>query len=500
MEEKYLYGAAVQGIQGFIFQTNELKDIVGASELVEQICTDVFDEFAFENGDAKFNNRSEKKEGKYLGLPVVQAAGNIQFIFDTEDACKKAVKGFPKKVLTMAPGITISQAVVKIEEGDSFTDAIDELQRRLKCQRNKPMDSITTGFIGTLRSRKTGLPVVAKEKEDYLDAAAIAKRKNSRQGNDNSVKKLCEKNFGYSIEHEHIAYNIEDITSSNNWIAIIHADGNGLGQVVQREKSKNDPEGFKRFSENLDKATRESAQAAFRNSWDTDKNNGIVPFRPVVLGGDDHTIICRADLAVEYAKAFIDNFEVKTEEYLNKRLTACAGIAFVKASYPFYYAYALAEELCSAAKRDAKKGIEDQAIAPSCIMFYKVQDSFVESYEEMISRELKPSQDISFEFGPYYINERKGKWTVDQLLEAAKRLNGKEGNVTKSGLRQWMSLLHESTKHAGERLDRIKSLSNEEQCRLIADITTGVTENGVTSYPVYDVLSLNTMHNQKTNK
>ena len=45
---KYLYGAAVQGIQNFIFKTNELKHIVGASELVEQICTSAFDEFAKE--------------------------------------------------------------------------------------------------------------------------------------------------------------------------------------------------------------------------------------------------------------------------------------------------------------------------------------------------------------------------------------------------------------------------------------------------------------------
>lgn len=35
---KYLYGAEVQGIQGFIFQTNKLREIVGASELVEEIC------------------------------------------------------------------------------------------------------------------------------------------------------------------------------------------------------------------------------------------------------------------------------------------------------------------------------------------------------------------------------------------------------------------------------------------------------------------------------
>ncbi len=39
---KYLYGAAVQGIQGFIFQTNKLKEIAGASEMVEQICTNEF--------------------------------------------------------------------------------------------------------------------------------------------------------------------------------------------------------------------------------------------------------------------------------------------------------------------------------------------------------------------------------------------------------------------------------------------------------------------------
>lgn len=38
----YLYGASIQGIQSFIFQTDRLKDIVGASELVEQACTDMF--------------------------------------------------------------------------------------------------------------------------------------------------------------------------------------------------------------------------------------------------------------------------------------------------------------------------------------------------------------------------------------------------------------------------------------------------------------------------
>ena len=99
---KYLYGAAVQGIQDFIFKTNELKHIVGASELVEQICTKAFEEFA------------EKAEKEKSGESVVRAAGNIKFIFEKEEDCRKAVLMFPKKVMTLAPGITVSQAVVPL--------------------------------------------------------------------------------------------------------------------------------------------------------------------------------------------------------------------------------------------------------------------------------------------------------------------------------------------------------------------------------------------------
>lgn len=43
---KWLYGTSVQGIQGYIFQTNKLKDVIGASELVKDSCeTDFKKEF-----------------------------------------------------------------------------------------------------------------------------------------------------------------------------------------------------------------------------------------------------------------------------------------------------------------------------------------------------------------------------------------------------------------------------------------------------------------------
>ena len=42
MNEKWLYGASVQGIQGYIFQTNKLKDVIGASELGKDLCETSF--------------------------------------------------------------------------------------------------------------------------------------------------------------------------------------------------------------------------------------------------------------------------------------------------------------------------------------------------------------------------------------------------------------------------------------------------------------------------
>ena len=111
-------------------------------------------------------------------------------------------------------------------------------------------------------------------------------------------------------------------------------------------------------------------------------------------------------------------------------------------NYPFYYGYALAENLCTRAKAKAKQLNED--LAPSCLMFHKVQDSFVENYEEIIERELTPSVGLSFEFGPYFIDidKQTGYWTIRDLLDSQKKLTSEEGNIIKSHLRKWIELLY----------------------------------------------------------
>lgn len=482
---KYLYGAAVQGIQGFIFKTNELKHIVGASELVEQICTSDFEEFA-KNGES-----------------VVRAAGNIKFIFDKKEDCQKAVREFPKKVMTKAPGITISQAVVAFDE--DFGKAIDDLEDLLKVQRNKPSRSVTSGLIGIKRANNTGLPVVCvmevDEKIIYKDEPTLQKERSQ------NVKGLCEKSFGKeALLEKEIAYNISDITDRNDWIAVIHADGNGLGKVVQAVGKQKDV--FKEFSQKLDLATKEAANHAFIVVSNKFKDKRIIPIRPVVLSGDDMTVIIRGDLAIDYAKAFISAFEDKTKEHLGEilkgkqvfaedkdYLTACAGIAFIKSSYPFYYGYQLAEDLCGEAKKDTKAifGADTNNLPPSCMMFHKVQDSYIFDYKDIVERELTAKGDgLLFKAGPYYIHPQDSKRTIDNLINASELLNSENGDGVKSGIRNWISLRLEDKSKADQRKDRMLQIFKDEAAIKL------LTDEDNNSCIAYDVLAYYTILNQQT--
>lgn len=500
---KYLYGAAVQGIQEFIFQTNKLREIVGASELVEEICTSKFARLLEKDG--KYHEL--KKQLEEDANAIVHAAGNIKYIFTEKEDCENMVRCFPKEISQFAPGITVSQSVVEFIDDEDFPRAVKQLEAQLRVQRNKPMRYPMLGLMGIERSQQTGLPVSYIKEKRHLDSATYAKL--YYQKDDNTIakrtnKKLCKKSFGKTeIGDKEIPYDISEMTGKNDWIAVVHVDGNGLGQIVQ--KIGVNPNEFKNFSRLLDEATTLAANEAYKT---LSNGSSVIPMRPIVLGGDDHTVICRADLALSYVECFIEEFEKQTEEKLgsilrkNKifkenYLTACAGISYIKSSFPFYYGYELAEALCSRAKTDAKTGLKDGELPASCIMFHKVQDSFVENYKEVVERELKPQDNISFEFGPYYLKEKNNRWTIGKLKDKIEVFNSPEGNAIKSGLRNWLSLIHTDSGKSKQFLERLKEVSGKRE--FLDDLTDDSRTRGyVIVYPVYDMLAIHTIENQQT--
>lgn len=479
---KYLYGAAVQGIQQFIFQTNKLYDIVGASELVERICTTEFSEMlsAWHITDYEL---------------VIAAAGNIKCVFSRREDCECMVRDFPRRVMTLAPGITISQAVVELT-GD-FPSCITRLEEQLKVARNKPEPSLLVGTLGMERSGATGLPLrFFPDEKGEMDASTYAKHRSS------NTRKLCEKSFGREVKHDQVAYDLRYLHNGSNWIAVVHADGNSLGQVVQT--LGHDAERFSRFSRLLGQATQAAAQAAYMAVWGNKaKEDGVIPIRPVVLGGDDLTVIIRGDLAFRYTEEFMRQFRHYTHqgemgELLREvfpqdaALTACAGIAYIKVNYPFYYAYHLAEQLCDAAKEVSRKMPRDGSPVRSSLMIHRVGDTYVRSYREITMRELTPHEKHSFRYGPYFLEGEcpEGYATTTQLRDWASLLGQEEG--VKNGLRQWLSLMHDNMEMAQQHLQRLKDMNkvNNWSRGLIDELTYPAERRDGCAYAAYDAMLL----------
>lgn len=449
---QYLYGASVQGIQDFIFNTNKLTEIVGGSALVENICTKEFYKIA------KILDQDSNT--------ILAAAGNIKHLFSEEEHCKEVVLNFPKKVMELAPGITINQAVVKLENPNELPSALQTLEDKLRVQRNIVSSPNEISFMGMQRSRRTGGAAVDLNNGEYIDEATKIKRK------ENKRELLFKKLSGLeNIAQKNLPYDISNITKSgkNSWIAVVHADGNGLGNILQNQgENLTVHNEFNRFSRAIESATIAAAQSAFNKVIpELNYPDSHYPIQPIVIGGDDLTFIVRADLALDFTSCFLEEFEKESKRSfegfrtsgLEKGLTACAGIAYIKNSYPLHYGLDLAEALCKDAKKMVKREIQNNENPKSALAFYKVQDSFVRDLETLKSETLKTKSGLSFYYGPY---------TLDMVADLNLKLkvlkeyaNDSNGNKSIGKLRQLISELYRGQSSALLMLNRIKQINGK---------------------------------------
>lgn len=485
---KYLYGAAVQGIQGFIFRTDKLREIVGASELVESICTNFF----------------RKKVGSFLEEKlIIGAAGNIKYLFENKAECEQVVLTFPKEVMSFAPGITISQAVVEIE-GSLTIDHINQLEDLLRSQRNKQVAMLDTGLLITERSRRTGFAAIGYEKSAAIDAGTRAKLDMVNEAH-NELKPQSKIALDARFR---LPYDMEEMVRNNerSWIAVIHADGNSLGKVLQtfgqQLKNKTEQEivtAYKTFSSELDRCTINATNIAIQQVLKGEKGDGnssFLPMRPIVLGGDDLTMIVRAEYALSFTHEFLRAFEAETHHKMSSLfkkykvdlndLTACAGIAFIKSSYPFHYGYRLAEELCGEAKKVAKK--KSATRVPSCLMFYKVQSSFIGNYQELVKQEQSCLDGLSFSFGPYFLNEVDGP-AIDWLQKKARELT--KPGAPSAQIRRWLTERYKSGERAAELMKRtIQVLELDPLRRRYVESFNLANPEQDNRSPLYDIVSM----------
>jgi hypothetical protein len=502
----YLYGASIQGIQGFIFETNRLKEIVGASNLIEKFTSKGFI-------DTFINDESVE----YSLLR--NAGGNIRISFTSNQKAlaKKFVKHFPEYIIKKAYGITVSQAILSYDEhsNNEYEKVAKSLELQLKNARNKTYLPLDAKFSLMKQSSRTGKS--ATETIRHPDNTNEKVDKGTYQKFDNvkpAIKDLLlEKILISTEEHRKFPLELGVISNNKNKIAVIHADGNKMGLLLQQMAKKLEgvesneiQKQFREFSEAMEKSTKDAVYSAFSECFKLSTyGERKVPFRPIVIGGDDVTVICHADKAVEFTKLYMQYFQKNTKDNLRNvvqacnltefedGLTACAGIAYCNEKFPFHYAVSLAETLCGRAKEASDR-------EASCLLFHNIQGAAFTDYKRYVKHELildNKRTATHLEFGPYYVDPSKGA-SIDGLKKVHNLMSQKDFPLGK--LREWLSELALNDDYAAKYLERFNVIAKRDKNINVKEIDEALSELGDLSLdrlidgnhktPIHDILQL----------
>ena len=192
--------------------------------------------------------------------------------------------------------------------------------------------------------------------------------------------------------------------NQDNFIAVVHIDGNSMGKRVQSVYAKSGTDWndccvrLRRFSEGIESDFNDALRAMVEEvSRACPVRFPELPVRPVILAGDDVCFVTAGNIGLECARIFLEHLSTKTNCECEDPYSACAGVALVHKKFPFHRAYDLAEELCSNAKKFGA------ALDPECrvsamdwhIEFGELRDSLAELREDYLTEdrnrmELRP--------------------------------------------------------------------------------------------------------------
>ena len=354
--------------QDFIFAVNKQAYQVGASYVVAQVGTWVRDAV------------------EHLERSPVEAHGEVRLVLATSSKAlllvqeprtgRRIVSAVTRKAVVETPGLDVWGVVTsqgfpidRVEQGLAAVHREHALARsgRPSAAQRHPVLPVTELCAYSGRPASRLQEEVEGGQARPRGHAVDAVWRQARRGRRSMTALLGGPGSAADQDAEGAVVSpvLQDLTqevANAGWVAVVHADGNGLGEVFQ---SMGDPGGYTgsgfltaytAFSQQLEQVSR----AALRRAMEpfAERAGCILP---LVAAGDDLTIVLDARIAVEVVAGYLDAFHELTQtgvvrEVVQRttgrdRLTAAAGIAVVKPHFPFHQAYDLAEQLCAVAKQ-----------------------------------------------------------------------------------------------------------------------------------------------------
>ena len=450
-----------RSIQRYIFSGNRLRTNVGASYIVDKLFFDVlidgvlkkmFPDEKFPAGDDAWqpsqDNATPWTEMNSCCVAYI-GGGNALLLFDSSraDLRVEVVKNFTRKLLVARPGLKVGAALGTLAvDGEKLNpDDVDALYRELKSNQNKIFPAVNVPYSGLTLCEDNGETanffgkLGAGDANFYSQETAV-KSKLADFANENLRSRFDEifsrKGLDAQIDFD-FPSEIDKLgqRDGENYFAIVHVDGNNMGLKFQRCKSLVERRRLSReirrktegaFADLLAKIIRMKNSGGFDKILDVRKN--FVPIRPLIIGGDDVTYLCPANVAILFTKTLIELLDADTPENSPEHLTekisrhmdACAGIAILPTKYPFFRGYELAEQLCDSAKksmrtlaREKNFSDEENLRGSSWLDFAILHGEQAPTLEQIRATEYRGALG-DLHFGPYRLCNEDAKHQADR--------------------------------------------------------------------------------------
>ncbi|WP_294706434.1 hypothetical protein [uncultured Fusobacterium sp.] len=407
---RYIVTVETVKIKDFLFSTNKLRIIRGASYLLDYLNQVVVPEILKSNG-------VKGEDIIYVG------AGNAKFFVDDEDTAKNIAKEVKRVYKKEAPNSKVVVSYIETEyrvgkdnskNKRKIWEDIDKLAQNTAVEKSKGFPMMNLDFIGVEKCEICGknsaqisvenlerdledIGLIVKDGEGILDNYSLRipalreqiKDLTGTTGDNKGIiceeclRKLIFSNRVKDTESEkkisfynYVKEEFKDIElgteisgyeNGKSFIGFMYSDGDGLGDFLKNisQKFKNDKsssnveekylEFLKEFSETLDKNTKEALIDTIKDIFQGKENKRIIG-EFLIVGGDDVCAVFNPELVLELSEKFQKIFEEKMKKYISKtkandsKITSSSGVIIAKSKTPAFQLFDQALKLQKLAK------------------------------------------------------------------------------------------------------------------------------------------------------
>ena len=372
-------------IQDYVFRSNRLRENLGGSYLVYKATTLLVHNV--------LNQMRAADELKGEAKAFFKGGGNIVYRFTHKEDAARFITRIKLKGRAETPGLRLMFHTQDFYLNDperpywkQVESAFKELNKKSN-QRTAPHTPL--GISITRLCRTTGLAATdfsaagtdSRDRSAEASPEVIARHKAVRAARDRLYGQF-ENSLGDLYCFPETLEDLGQTEGSDNHVAVVHADGNRIGAIRRKVGKGLTEDAYIDAIDSFSTTLRDASSQAMNDLVNTLINqikqgriredgmgNGIVlyngtgqnreklmlPFLPLVFGGDDVTFVADGRLGVWLAAVYLRCYEKRVNEAVRipghtGSITASAGVAIVRTHYPFARAYKLANELCDNAK------------------------------------------------------------------------------------------------------------------------------------------------------